>query len=165
MWGKGRVCVCVREWVSCSVVECLQSLNPTVTPCAAMLFCYIQLCYYTTFSTVCEWHSNMSKVKYFFTMISVITHCILLRSSIQTFRKNVFNIFWLLYIFLGLKHVLVIFFSLNILSSYPNIVFVFNGEEFRPKFSPSFNTLGNFQTSGSLAVMPQDLFSLKEIIE
>ena len=32
-------------------------------------------------------------------------------------------------------------------------------------FPPSDNTLGNFQTSGSMAVMPQDLFSLKEIIE
>lgn len=51
------------------------------------------------------------------------------------------------------------------LSSYPNIVFVFNGEEFPSKFSPSVNTLGNFQTSGCMAVMPQDLFSLKEMIE
>ena len=56
-------------------------------------------------------------------------------------------------------------FVLNMLSSYPNIVFVFNGEEFPSKFSPSVNTLGNFQTSGCMAVMPQDLFSLKEMIE
>lgn len=48
---------------------------------------------------------------------------------------------------------------------HPNIVFVFNGEEFPSKFSPSLNTLGNFQTSGCMAVMPQDLFSLKETIE
>lgn len=51
------------------------------------------------------------------------------------------------------------------LSSFPNIVFVFNGEEFPSKFPPSVNTLGNFQTSGCMAVMPQDLFSLKEMIE
>ena len=48
---------------------------------------------------------------------------------------------------------------------HPNIVFVFNGEEFPSKVSPSLNTLGNFQTSGCMAVMPQDLFSLKETIE
>lgn len=51
------------------------------------------------------------------------------------------------------------------LTSYPNIVFVFNGEEFPSKFSPSLNTLGNFQTSGCMAVMPQELFSLKETIK
>lgn len=59
----------------------------------------------------------------------------------------------------------VVYFFLNLISSYPNIVFVFNGEEFPSKFPPSLNTLGNFQTSGCMAVMPQDLFSLKETIE
>lgn len=56
-------------------------------------------------------------------------------------------------------------FAFIMLSSFPKIVFVFNGDEFPSKFSPSVNTLGNFQTSGCMAVMPQDLFSLKEMIE
>lgn len=60
---------------------------------------------------------------------------------------------------------LVVLFVLDLLSSDPKILFVFNGEEFPSKFSPSLNTLGNFQTSGCMAVMPQDLFSLKETIE
>ena len=58
-----------------------------------------------------------------------------------------------------------VFVVLHTLSSYSNIVFVFNGEEFPSKFPPSVNTLGNFQTSGSLAVMPQELFSLEETIK
>lgn len=79
-----------------------------------------------------------------------------------------FNFFFLkqlLYIFNWNRFYIGCLFVLNMLTSYPNIVFVFNGEEFPSKFSPSVNTLGNFQTSGCMAVMPQDLFSLKETIE
>lgn len=71
----------------------------------------------------------------------------------------------LLYICNWKQVYVVCLFVCNTLSAYPNNVFVFNGEEFPSKFSPSVNTLGNFQTSGCMAVMPQDLFSLKEMIE
>lgn len=71
----------------------------------------------------------------------------------------------LLYICNSNKFYVGCLFVCYMLTAYPNNVFVFNGEEFPSKFSPSVNTLGNFQTSGCMAVMPQDLFSLKEMIE
>ena len=123
---------------------------------------------------LCNYHSNTERFFFpFFLHIDLINiiHCRgLLRWWIQTLRTNFCYLkrkkkSHPLYICNWNRFYVGCLFVLNRLSSYPNIVFVFNGEEFPSKFSPSVNTLGNFQTSGCMAVMPQDLFSLKEMIE
>lgn len=126
-----------------------------------LLCCQAALLYTTVtiqlYSTVCEWHSNTKSRQVFFHK-DISNHTLL--SSVVGFKCSgkTFKIFILLF------WTKTCFCFCNFFSLFYGLILILSLSSM-VRNSPSLNTLGNFQTSGSLAVMPQDLFSLKEIIE